>query len=72
MVPTYFWRLPQIVAEYLEKIRIERIADIHFSLLAMGQQQVRLAVWRLVPTGHKVGTATTVSGEMVCYLSIGQ
>ena len=43
VVPTYFWRLPRIVAEYLGKLKI---VDIHFSLPAMEQRQVRLAVWR--------------------------
>lgn len=45
VVPTYFWRLPRIVAEYLGKLRIEN-CGYTFSLPAMEQRQVRLAVWR--------------------------
>ena len=45
VVPTYFWRLPRIVENIWESSEL-KIVDIHFSLPAMEQRQVRLAVWR--------------------------
>ena len=31
VVPTYFWRLPRIVAEFLEKLRVENCGYTFFS-----------------------------------------
>lgn len=45
VVPTYFWRLPWIVVEYLGKLRIENCGYTFF-LASIEQRQVRLAVWR--------------------------